>query len=154
MVFALLGLNVCIVGATVYLAHADKSVAIEPDYYHKAVMWEEHRRDDARSHALGWNLLLTAGPVAGARTPVTITLQTRAGAPIIGAAVRVIAFHNLRSADRQRVALDEAGEGRYEGWMNADRSGLWQFQCRAVRAHDVFTQTIECPLNGQTADHP
>ena len=33
IIFALLGVHACVVATTFYLANADPSVAVEPDYY-------------------------------------------------------------------------------------------------------------------------
>jgi len=154
MVFGLIGMNVCVVGATVYFAHADRSMAIEPDYYRKALGWNEQNRRDARSRDLGWKAGLETGAMAGERTPIAVTLTSRDGAAVSGATVRAIAFHNLRSGERQEINLAEVGAGRYEGVVNAGRSGLWQVQVSARRGSDLFTATLEQEINATTAHRP
>lgn len=47
MIFALLGLNACVVGVTLYLAHSDRSFAVEPEYDRKALAWQETAEQQA-----------------------------------------------------------------------------------------------------------
>lgn len=143
MVFGLLGLNMCVVGATVYLAHSDASVAIEPDYYGKALRWEEHSRADAQSRALGWTMVMNTGPAVGPGTTLAIALNDAQGVPVANALVRIEVFHNLRSGERQQLVLRDNGDGVYAGRMDAGRSGLWQFRVTAMRGSDTFTRVIE-----------
>lgn len=146
MIFGLLGVNVCVVAATVYLAHADNSAAVEPDYYRKAVNWDEQRRLDAQSAALGWTMTVSPGPASGAATELEITLVSRDGSPVSDASVQVEAFANTRATGRLRFTLAESSPGTYRGTFDADRSGLWQFRVFAARAGDLFSAAAEAAV--------
>lgn len=147
MVFGLLGVNVCVVAITVYLATSDRSVAVEPDYYPKALAWDQQARQEARSASLGWTVGLEPGPLQGPQTPVAVTIRDRDGKAIDGASVRLILFHNLRSGERQAVALAGAGEGTYRGTFDGRLAGLWQFRLSATLGGDLFTATVEKDVN-------
>lgn len=154
IIVAVLGVHVCIVVTTALLATADKSVAVEPDYYRKAVAWDRQRDVENRSSALGWTVRLTPGAAAGPATPLRIDLAGPDGAPIAGAALEVEAFANVRSADRRRTTLKETTPGTYEGTFNADRSGLWQFRLSASRALDRFVGTFESEVAAPGESRP
>ena len=143
IIFALLGVHACVVATTFYLANADPSVAVEPDYYGKALAWDRQQSREADSKALGWIMTLEPGPVAGARTTLAITLVGPDGSAVTGASVRVESFANVRSGQRRLSVVGEQSPGRYVGEFNSDRSGLWQFRVTASRGPDIFVATVE-----------
>ena len=106
IVCALIGLNMCIVAVTVVLAHSDRSLAVEPDYYQKALRWENTQRQREVNRSLGWEVRIEhSGP--GTTPSVSVIITDRDGRPVEGAGVGVTAFHNARPADRSERALSE-----------------------------------------------
>jgi nitrogen fixation protein FixH len=121
--------------ALIYHAHADPSVAVESDYYDKAVHWDDLAAQKQRSAALGWRLIIDTSSGSSLR----LTLVDGIGVPIEGAIVTVEAFHNARSGDRLQLAPVGAGGGVYEQAAAFDRPGLWEFRVIARRESDTFT---------------
>ena len=76
--------------ALVIITSRDTSFAVEPNYYAKALAWDQTMAQQARNDALGWALSLRIDPgdARGGKT-VTVHLADRAGAPIEGAQVAV-----------------------------------------------------------------
>src|SRR5262245_28787534 len=56
IIFAVIALTACILGITVYLAHSDRSFAIEPNYDQQALEWNQTRHQTEMNTALGWNM--------------------------------------------------------------------------------------------------
>ena len=141
-VVVLVGAAFCANMLLLYLATSDPSFGVEPDYYAKALAWDEQRAQLARNARLGWNLDLQihpAGPDGAQR--VEVLLADAADTPIADAAVRLTAFHNARSVDLAEVELQPRGDGRYEGDLRFHRPGLWEFRFEARRGDAVFTET-------------
>lgn len=134
--------------ALVVITARDTSFAVEPDYYAKALAWDETMAQQARNEALGWSLGLRVDP-AGARGEATVTvrLDDRAGAPIEGAQVAVEAFHNARASRVLSAVLTPEGRG-YAASMPLDRAGLWEFRLRITRGPEVFVATLTRDVTG------
>jgi nitrogen fixation protein FixH len=128
--------------ALVVITSRDASFAVEPNYYAKALAWDETMAQQARNEALGWSLGLRVDPAgARGRQSVTVRLADRAGAPIEGAQIAVEAFHNARASRILAAALSPEGQG-YAAVMPLDRPGLWEFRLRVTRGPEVFVSTL------------
>lgn len=128
--------------ALLVITSRDASFAVEPDYYAKALAWDETMAQQARNEALGWSLGLRVEP-AGERGRVTVAagLADRAGAPLLGAQLAIEARHNARANRVLTAALEPRGTG-YAAAMPLARPGLWEFRVRVTRGPDVFTATL------------
>jgi nitrogen fixation protein FixH len=144
-----LGLAALLVGsaaaniALIVITARDASFAVEPDYYAKALAWDETMAQARRNEALGWSLGLGIEP-AGERGRVTVAarLADRSGAPLDGARVSLEALHNARASRVLTATLEPRGAG-YAAVMPLSRPGLWEFRVRVTRGADVFTAVIE-----------
>ena len=128
--------------ALVVITSRDTSFAVEPNYYAKALAWDQTMAQQARNDALGWSLGLRVDPSdARGRMTVTVRLVDRAGAPIEGAQIAVEAFHNARASRILSAALRPDGQ-EYAAGMPLDRAGLWEFRLRVTRGPEVFVTTL------------
>ena len=81
--------------ALVVITSRDASFAVEPDYYAKALAWDETMAQQARNEALGWSLGLRVEPTGErGRMAVIVGLSDGAGAPLPGARIAIEALHN------------------------------------------------------------
>lgn len=131
-VVALIAFNMVVVGVTLYFAANDPSVAVEPDYYRRALDWDAEARQRAASERLGWRAMVR---LEADRT-LRLRLEDRDGAPISGAGVRATAFAEARSGDRSELLLGEAAPGEYTAPFEPSRAGRWVFRVEAVRPSD------------------
>jgi len=128
--------------ALIVITSRDASFAVEPNYYAKALAWDETMAQQARNEALGWRLGLRVEPTGErGRMTVTARLTDRAGAPLEGARVAIEARHNAR-ANRVLTAALEPRDAGYVAAMPLARPGLWEFRVRVTRGPDVFTATL------------
>ena len=148
LIFGLLAANATVVGITVFFAHSDKSFAVEPEYYQKALHWDDEAKEQAQSQDLGWRVGVDPGAVGAVGRHVRITIHDREGKPVEGARVKVTAFSALRAADRFAVSFDPVGAGVYRADMSIDRPGRWEFVVRATRGTDVCAQRIQVSVQG------
>ena len=128
--------------ALVFVTSRDASFAVEPDYYAKALAWDETMAQQARNEALGWSLGLRLEPTGErGRMTVAVRLTDGAGAPLPGARIAIETLHNAR-ASRVLAAVLEARGLDYAAAMPLARPGLWEFRVRVTRGPDVFTATL------------
>jgi nitrogen fixation protein FixH len=125
------------------LAAGDQSFAVEPDYYQKALRWDETMAQQARNAALGWSVAAEVHPARVAHgVEVGVRVSDRGGAPVDGARVTVEAFHSARAGQVFTAALLPRAEGVYGATLPGRRPGLWELRLRVERGEDVFTQTL------------
>jgi nitrogen fixation protein FixH len=128
--------------ALLVITSRDASFAVEPDYYAKALAWDETMAQQARNEALGWCLGLRVEPTdERGRVTVAVGLSDGAGAPLPGARIAIEALHNARASRVLTAVLEPRGLG-YAAMMPLARPGLWEFRVRVTRGPDVFTATL------------
>jgi hypothetical protein len=142
---AIVTLLVACVAANVALfvvASSDPSFAVEPNYYQKAIEWDQTQRRVAASRELGWQV-----DVRAVRDQVEVSLHDRAGRPLSGASLEIESFHNARSADRrgwQFPATDAFGLTRAN--VGALRPGLWELRITAQHHGQQYQATLQQDL--------
>jgi len=142
VVVGILGASFIFAMVTLYHASTDPSFAVEPDYYEKALNWDEHAALREASAQLGWTIGLSAGPGAEpGRRIVTMALSDREGEPIENADVSVVAFHNARAANRHEFSMDGVGAGVYTTDQPLNRPGHWEFRFTIMADGSTFIHT-------------
>ncbi len=139
MIFVLLAANVAIVSLMIYAATSDRSFSVEPDYYRKAVEWDDRVAQRERNAALGWSVqVASAAPGA----PIAARLSDHDSQPIGGAQVEVVAFHNAHSSNRLQTLLEEIEPGLYRSTEVLIRSGSWELRFTVKVGGQTFTQVV------------
>lgn len=141
MLLALLGGQMAFVLIVAYVASSDRSVGIEPQYYEKALKWDDQARQEQTNRDLGWHIAVQVSDPFGKshERRLSCRLQDRVGWPLADAAVEVTAFHNARSNDRLTITLTESGNGDYFADVPFQRDGFWELRFTARRGADLFT---------------
>ena len=134
------------------VANDDKGIAIEPDYYRKAVDWDSTLAQERLNRTLGWRLtpaLAAFTPANGADLRVSLTDST--GAPIDGATIKVSAFYNARANELVDATLVPGRDG-YEGRLRVNHAGVWELRFEVTRQGTRFTSTarVEAAAAGAT----
>ena len=146
--FGVLGLSIVMHLAFLTLAASDPSIAVEENYYEKALGWDAHRAQQARNKALGWKIHVTvdntglrpADPVG--RVGLAVRVTDREGVSVSGAAVRLETFHHARAGRVLKAVLTPDEAGVYRTALPLRRSGYHAFRFRVERGTDVFTREI------------
>lgn len=145
LVFALLGGSVATCVVLALTARGDPAFAVEPDYYAKAVAWDERQAEERASDGLGWRVDVAVSPAAGAELELTLTLTDAGGQAIEGARVHLEAFAVARARHVRELDLVESG-GTYRGVFDATTPGLWELRLRAVRGAEVMVANVRRDL--------
>lgn len=122
------------------IANADPSFAIEPNYYQKALRWDDELAQRAWNRELAWELtpvLSSISPDSGAE--LRVALRDRTGAPLAGAEVTVQAMHNARAGEPLDARLRRAGPGDYVARLPLERPGVWELRFDVRQGTDHFT---------------
>ena len=126
----------------VTIASRDPTFSVDPDYYGKAVRWDQDQARRRASDGLGWRAdVRTTG--APQRTPV-LTLTDAAGKPIPGLAVTATCFHHAHGRDVRTVtfAADADDATRFVGDVVLPFAGEWQFDVTARTGGSEFVKTF------------
>lgn len=150
--FIIVGLLVAhttlIIGAAT-LAIGDPSFAVVPDYYAKALAWDDDQASQRDAAERGWTFHVIPGAFTdptGQRL-IVATLNDKHGQPVPGAAVTLQLYHHARAADVTRLALRETAPGHHEALAPMPTAGTWRLEARVVEGNQpfAFTRDIEIP---------
>ena len=144
-------MNVGIVSATVYFAATDRSKGVEPDYYSRALNYDEVIRQREDNRRLGWysKITLLADP-NGQLALLRVALFDRDNKVISGARLSAVAFASLRSADRHTLRLIE-DHNSYTAVVPLSATGQWRVEIEATFGTAKFTSEQDVPLTIATA---
>jgi nitrogen fixation protein FixH len=133
--------------ALMVIATRDASFAVEPDYYDKAVHWDDVMRQESRNAALGWSVAVhfDAASVPG-QVRVAARVSDRDGAPVEGATVHVTAFHSARASRILTATLAPESNGSYSAPLPLNRPGVWELRLRVEQGDRVFSQVLDQEL--------
>jgi nitrogen fixation protein FixH len=139
-IVGLLSINFTMVGVTIYYAAGDKSAAVEPDYYARALNFNDTIAQRATNAKLGWTTACEL--VASERgRMLSVDLNDASGRAIDEAVIDAVAFSSLRASQRQTLALHPAPgrPGRYLAPVDIDRPGQWNIRLVVRQSGHTFT---------------
>lgn len=140
IIVGFLGLSVVANVILMIKATTDPSFVVEPDYYQKAMRFDQTMAQQQESAALGWRIAMEARPPAqpGGAVEVVAAVFDRTEQRIDDATVRVEALHNARSSERFETAMQRGEDGSYHASLPLKRPGLWQFSYVVTRGEHTF----------------
>ena len=140
VVLGLLGGHMVFIMTAITLATGDSSFAVVPDYYQKAVDYDERKALLAESEQLGWRVELTAAEQIDAigEREVLVMLRDRDDQPVTDAAVQVFGYHYARAGEPVAFESVEVLPGQYVGKARVGREGFWQFEIDVNRGEQRF----------------
>lgn len=140
VVLGLLGGHMVFIMVAITLATGDRSFAVVPDYYNKAVDYDQRKAELIASEQLGWQVELQPGAAVDAKgeRELVVVLRDRDGDPVTHAEVRVSCYHFARAREPVSLELNEWLPGQYVGTSKLSREGFWQFEISAKRGDERF----------------
>jgi nitrogen fixation protein FixH len=137
----LLTASVTGLGTMASIAVRDPGFALEKNYYERAVHWDREQADRAASSRLGYRVVLTVEPSAGA-PEIVVKVVDRQGAAIRRATVSAEAFANARAGERRSLAFTEQVDGTYRATLERPRPGLWELRLSVLDGDARFMETV------------
>lgn len=145
VVLGLLGGHMVFIFTAITLGTGDPSFAVVPDYYQKAVDYDERKALLAQSDALGWTVSLTPANNVDAidRRGLVVQIKDAQGVSVTGLSVRIEAYHLARAGDAVVFECVEALPGQYVGHAQVAREGFWQFSIDASMGEQRFVADVK-----------
>lgn len=109
IIIGLLVGNVLAMGVLIAAAHTGGSHVL-PQYYDRAVHYDDRIDQEARNRALAWQIGASIE-----RGVMTVTARDRAGAPLEGATVKIEGLERARDARQIGGELSPTRAGEYRG---------------------------------------
>ena len=112
------------------VAASDPNFALEPNYYQKAIHWDQTQAQAADNQRLGYQFSLPKRvPLdAHGHASVVVRILDRAGQPVTGARLVAEAFPNAYSDRISQLSFSEREPGSYVAEVVAGRAGLWELR--------------------------
>ena len=133
-----------------YLATCEPSVAIERDYYMKALHWDStvQQQESAK------NIIITPHLIFVKKGIILTTSLVENHIPIHGATVYAKASHVARGNDIFAGTLSEKTQGSYQGLLLAEQdtlqpynTGLWDIHYLITQEQKTSSKTIRLDLS-------
>jgi len=151
-----LGLLTCMffgIGSLAVIAVRDPNFALEPDYYAKALHWDQAQAQLRENDTLGYQLSLGQPLVLSAQGGVEVELQLkdRSAVGISGASLEVAAFPNAFAGNVEHLVLREAAPGVYRGRLAHGLPGLWELRCAVSVGSAHYVQALRSDVRKRSA---
>ena len=141
------------------ITHRDHSHAVVSGYDEQALNWDEIKKQQKASQALGWSSQLSVenkSDTIGQRK-LNLILLDRHGLPVTSADVEIQAFHRGRAAIVQKVDIVETAPGKYVTRLQIRNPGKWRFSGKAKVGDRLylFDETLRIrPLPANRPSNP
>ncbi len=129
IIVGMLVVHASIMLGTIAYVSAKNDLYVEPDYYAKAVDWDNQRAMREMAENMGWVievLVQDSQPDSDAGRTIQVSIHDRDGQPIDGALVEVESVHPAHANDRINLVLLGVGDGQYRKPIGMDVPGFWQ----------------------------
>jgi nitrogen fixation protein FixH len=145
VIAGLLGGHIVFIILAITLATGDRSFAVVPDYYQKAVDWDQRQADLTASDDLGWQVDLTPSEQVDdpGKRRVVVSARDGAGQPIAGATARLHYYHLARAGEHRSAELAEVLPGQYTAELPMSAQGRWSLEIELQRGTERYVESIQ-----------
>jgi len=140
IVVGILGVHVTGMMTATLIATRDKSFIVLPNYYQKALEWDQRKSDLAAADKLGWNQRVTMSDFDAANQTqfIRIEMIDRNQQPIEGLSISITAAPETHPDRFQTFQLISESPGSYVGQLMVIRSGAWSIDIDAKRGKEHY----------------
>lgn len=144
IVTGLLFCHVVLMLSVAAIAVRDPSFSVLPNYYQKALNWDQSQAAKRESAKLGWTIRIepatTIDPL-GQRS-VKFILRDGDDCAISDAKLNLTYYHHSRASDTKSVALIESAPGEFVAKLPMRMSGFYQFELSAETKGACFATSV------------
>ena len=152
LVVGMLSLQVVLGAAAFVLATGDQSVAVIPDYYNKAIAWDEQVAQREASRSLGWQVDFVETDYGQLGSGLQINLKDAADAPVRVESGTIRLYRHARAAEVMIAAVAKADDGIIEVASCFPHLGLWQVELDVIdRDGNRFVESRRMDIVGNSA---
>ena len=148
IVVALLSGHLLLMVGAAVIATRDRSFAVAPNYYERALAWDKTRAEGRASEKLGWTVGIepSRDVTPDGQRKLSVVLKDSQGQPISNASVQLEFYHHAHARDSQVVTIPSSSEpGRYTSVLPMRYAGFWQFDLRASAGDQLWQPAENCP---------
>ena len=155
IIVGLLGGHVLLMVAAVTIATHDRSFAVVPNYYQRAVNWDQTQAEKRASEKLGWHVRVEASsrvdPIG--RRAVSFVLADADGKALDHAVLDVEYFHHAHGDEDKQVKLtpDATDPSRFTVLLPMRYPGNWEFHFTATAGGKTFVSAATEVLHNEKA---
>lgn len=144
IVVGLLATHVTVMLLAVKIASSGGGHSVVPDYYRKAVNWDESRAKIRASALLGWTVSVTPAVLSGqdGLRELRFVLQDKEGGPIAGAHVVARVWHHAIGESHEVTASPTDAAGVYAARAPMSQPGAWECELVVDRGAEHFIHTV------------
>lgn len=155
IILALIGSQLAIAFVAVWYAVGDPALAVVPDYYDKAVRWDELRAIRQRSADLGWQVQIgwTPPDPAGNRQ-LTVQVLDAHGGPAPARDATLQCYHHAHGTNVETIALTERDPGVFTGTAQLAHPGLYRWNFEASFGDKPFVWEEDRAVDAPELDRP
>lgn len=155
IIVGLLGGHVTIMIIAVTIAVHDRSFSVVPNYYQRAVNWDQTQAEKRASEKLGWRVRVEASEQVDplGRRAISFVLSDAQGKPIDHARMSVEYFHDAHGDEEKQVKLtpDARDPSRFSAVLPMRYAGDWEFTFTVTAQGKTFvSHEIEFLNNART----
>ncbi len=139
IIVGMLVFHASIILGTIAVVSARHDLYVEPDYYAKAIDWDNQRAMREMAETMGWTIGLKVQEVPSdstARQTIQVSIHDRDGQPIDGALIEAEVVHPAHANDRIHLVLLGVSDGQYQRGVKMNIPGFWQVNL-AIRYQGV-----------------
>ncbi len=130
VIVGMLVVHASIILGTIAVVSARHDLYVEPDYYAKAIDWDNQRAMREMADTMGWTIELAVYDEqvdsGTGRQALEVSIRDRDNQPIDGALVQAEAVHPAHANDRINLVLLGIDDGRYRKPIEMEVPGFWQ----------------------------
>jgi nitrogen fixation protein FixH len=136
--------HLSIMVTAVVLATGDKSFAVLPNYYDKAVNWDKNQAELRASEELGWQVTVIPSADVGptGHRGLTVSVADAAGQPVADAVVDLTWYHHKRPNELLKAAFHTDRAGRAAETVVMRGEGFYQVNVTATAGGRRFVTVL------------
>lgn len=151
LVVGMLSLQVVLGVVAVMLATSDESSAVIPDYYNKALAWDDQMAQLEASKALGWQVEFVETDYGKMGSGLQINLKDADSQPIQVESGSIQLYRHARAAEVMVTPVLKADDGVIELAGCFPHHGLWEVELDVVdRQGNRFVETRRLDIVGSS----
>ncbi len=144
LVIGLLSAHVAGMVLAVIIATGDHSFVALPDFYSKAVKWDQSQEAARKSDALNWKRTFTLSkPDARGNRTVSVRFTDAKQASLPGLKVTAIVYPELLQTKTIDLSFSEDADGNYSAVFTPTHAGPIVVELRASRNDETFLSKAE-----------
>jgi nitrogen fixation protein FixH len=126
--------SVVFMGILLSLATGDPNLEVEPDYYARAMSWDDRKALLAESEQLGWQAQFSHH-----EDELHIIVRDSTGSPV-GDSIRATVFHNAMRADAETFERTAAEAGTFTLPLASPKAGWWNVAIEVTSGEALYIE--------------